>query len=133
MGFVRHERYSGLTAPWEPIYVRSTPKGLSLGLHADAPHVNSRGFVHGGLLCAIADNAMGLACARQIESVSGLVTISLTIDYLGTAHRNEWIEVRATPTRTGKTLCFSGAEIFSDEKLCATAKAIFKVVKAEKI
>lgn len=127
-GFVRHDRRSGLTDPWEPIYASSTTTGLVLGIYADQAHVNSRGFVHGGLLSALADNAMGLSCARQMDNVGGLVTISLSIDYLGTAHIGEWIEVRATPTRLGKSVCFSEARIFSNEKICATAKAIFKVL-----
>ena len=126
-GFFRHTRRSGLTDPWEPLYAATQDETFSLGLLADEPHVNSRGFVHGGLLTALADNAMGLSCARLIESVGGLVTISLNTDYIGTAHKGHWIEVRATPTRLGRSLCFAEAKIYSDHQLCATAKAVFKV------
>jgi uncharacterized protein (TIGR00369 family) len=126
-GFERHTRRSGLTDPWEPVYAASTATTFSLGLRAGAPHVNSRGFVHGGLLSALADNAMGLSCARQLQNISGLVTISLTIDFLGTAHSGHWVQVRATPTRVGRSLCFAGADIYSDDQPCATATAVFKV------
>ena len=126
-GFKRHTRRSGLTDPWEPIYATSADRTFALGLRADAAHVNSRGFVHGGLLSALADNAMGLSCARQLEDITGLVTVSLNIDFLGTAHQGHWVEVRATPSRVGKSLCFAAADIYSDDQLCATAKAVFKV------
>ena len=135
-GFTKHDRRSGLTDPWEPLYAAGSDSGFSLGLHAGAAHVNSRGFVHGGLLSALADNAMGLSCARQIENVGGLVTVSLSIDYLGTARQGEWLEIRAEPTRIGQSLCFAEARILSDGQLCATAKAGFKgalaTVKQEK-
>lgn len=126
-GFVRHNRRSGLTDPWEPLFSSASHDTFSLALFADSAHVNSRGFVHGGLLSALADNAMGLSCAAQIQGVAGLVTISLSSDFLGTAHEGDWIEIRAKPTRIGKSLCFAGAEIFSNQRLCATAKAVFKV------
>tara|TARA_R110001592_G_scaffold19231_3_gene79035 strand:+ start:10515 stop:10955 length:441 start_codon:yes stop_codon:yes gene_type:complete len=125
-GFYKHDRRSGLTDPWEPLYAAASAWFFSLGLFAGAPHVNSRGFVHGGLLSALADNAMGLSCARQIENVGGLVTVSLTIDYLGTARQGDWLEIRAEPTRLSQSLCFAEARILSDGQLCATARAVFK-------
>jgi hypothetical protein len=58
-GFERHTRRSGLTDPWEPIYARHAANEFRLGFRAAASHANSRGFVHGGLISALADNAMG--------------------------------------------------------------------------
>ena len=66
-GFQPHTRKSGFTAPWEPIYHRPHDNGISLGLHAGEAHANSRGFVHGGLLSALCDNAMGLSCLPHLE------------------------------------------------------------------
>lgn len=126
-GFSRHTRRSGLTDPWEPIYASATDDHFCLGLLADTPHVNSRGFVYGGLLSALADNAMGLSCARQLKDGSGLVTISLSTDFLGTAHQGHWVEVQAKPSRLGRSLCFAEARIYSDQQLCATAKAVFRI------
>lgn len=126
-GYVRHNRRSGLTDPWEPLFAAHSADTFSLGFYADSPHVNSRDFVHGGLLSALADNAMGLSCAKRIRDVAGLVTVSLNIDFLGTAHRGDWIEIRAKPTKIGTSLCFADAQIFANERLCATSKAVFKV------
>ena len=66
-GFQPHTRKSGFTAPWEPIYHRPHDNGISLGVHAREAHANSRGFVHGGLLSALCDNAMGLSCLPHLE------------------------------------------------------------------
>src|SRR5215469_14526814 len=64
LGFEPHDRKSPLTDPWEPLYSRKTARAVVLGLRAGPQHTNSRGFVHGGLIGALADNAMGLSCGR---------------------------------------------------------------------
>lgn len=67
-GFERHTRRSGLTDPWEAIYTRRSRHGVSLAIRAGAAHANGRGFVHGGLITALADNAMGLSCGQQVAN-----------------------------------------------------------------
>jgi hypothetical protein len=57
---------------------------LSFWNPAGNPHTNSRGLVHGGLIAALADNAMGLSCGQGRQGVSqGLITVNLSVDYLG--------------------------------------------------
>ncbi|HEC52115.1 hypothetical protein LCGC14_0180330 [marine sediment metagenome] len=128
-GFQLHDRRSGLTEPWQPIYQRAHADGLSLGLRAGTAHVNSRHFVHGGLISALADNAMGLSCAGQLENIGGLVTVSMTLDYLDVARQGQWLEVRAKVLKAGKSLCFASTEIYADDTLCAVARGVFKVVQ----
>lgn len=53
-GFAPHFRKSPLTAPWEPLYSRRTAQAVQIGLHIREAHCNSRGFVHGGLISALA-------------------------------------------------------------------------------
>tara|TARA_Y100000780_G_scaffold109527_1_gene98947 strand:- start:63 stop:482 length:420 start_codon:yes stop_codon:yes gene_type:complete len=131
-GYARHTRRSGLTDPWEPLYAMERADGLSLGLRAAQAHANSRGFVHGGLMSALADNAMGLSCARQLTDISGLVTVSLSVDFLGTARCGQWLEVRATARKTGRNLCFAEALVLADGEVCARASGVFKVMTSSK-
>ena len=91
--------------------------------------MNSREFVHGGLISALADNAMGLSCAARMSDIRGLVTVSMTLDYLGVARQGQWLEVRAEVLRTGGSLCYAAARIYADEQLCASASAVFKVAR----
>ena len=60
-GFVAHSRKSPLTDPWEPLYARSMPDRLVLGVRVRTEHCNSRSMPHGGFLAALADNGMGLS------------------------------------------------------------------------
>jgi uncharacterized protein (TIGR00369 family) len=107
-------------------FIRAARKMRSIiGLRAGPAHSNSRGFVHGGLISALADNAMGLSCDLALGHVR-LVTVNLTLDFIAAAKQGEWLEVRPKVVRTGSTLCFATAEIFSGETLCARANAIFR-------
>ncbi len=142
-GFARHFRKSPLTDPWEPLYSRRTERAVILGFRAAENHTNSRGFVHGGLLTALADNAMGLSCATALdqgkfgegkfdEGKSGegkpqLVTISLGIDFLSVARVGQWIEIDTSFTRAGSTICFAQAFVTADGTNCARANATFRV------
>lgn len=126
-GFEPHFRKSGLTDPWEPLFSRNTGDAIFLGLQAGPAHANSRGLVHGALMTALADNAMGLSCVLKSGGVSGLVTINLTMDFLASAEMGQWLEIRPTVLKVGGSLAFATASIHADEQLCARASATFKV------
>ena len=129
-GFAPHFRKSGLTDPWEPLYSRNTGEAIRIGLRAGPAHANSRGFVHGALITALADNAMGLSCGLSLTGISGLVTVGLSLDFLSTARLGQWLEIRPTVLRTGKTLSFCTATISADETVCARANATFRALQA---
>jgi len=127
-GFARHDRHSPLTDPWEPLYARTACDTVILGLRAAAAHTNSRGFVHGGLITALADNAMGLSCARKLGTSGGLVTVNLSVDFLGVALRGQWLEFDTVFVKPGRTLCFAQAFVTADGQPCARANAVFRVL-----
>jgi uncharacterized protein (TIGR00369 family) len=128
-GFARHYRQSPLTNPWEPLWSRKTEAAVIIGLRAAEAHTNSRGFVHGGLISALADNAMGLSCGQVLEGGPSLVTVSLAIDFLGSAEIGQWVEVTPMVNRAGSTLCFAEAMVTADGAPCAKAHATFRVVR----
>jgi uncharacterized protein (TIGR00369 family) len=128
-GFAPHDRKSPVTDPWEPLYRRLSGDTVVLGLRAAAPHCNSRGFVHGGLISALADNAMGLSCARRLGDLASLVTVNLTVDFLGSALTGQWLEFDTVFVKPGGTLCFTQAFVTADGQPCARANAVFRVVR----
>ncbi len=132
-GFAPHYRKSALTDPWEPLFSHRTEESVHIGLRAAAPHANGRGFVHGGLIMALADNAMGLSCGEKLrakapETTPSLVTVNLALDFVGSARIGQWLEFRPTVHKTGNRLCFASALIQADGVLCARANATFSVV-----
>lgn len=127
-GFAPHFRSSPLTDAWAPLYSLREKGSVRLGLWVDRPHTNGRGFAHGGLLSALADNAMGLTCADRLDDGASLVTVSLAVDFLDSARMGEWLEVRPSLVRAGSTLCFTDAMITADDRPCARAHATFRVL-----
>ncbi len=128
-GFERHYRQSPVTDPWEPLYSRKTEDAVILGLMAQAAHTNSRGFVHGGLISALADNAMGLSCSHRLGGEASLVTVNLTLDFLGSAQVGQWLEFTTAFVKTGGTLSFAQAFVTADGEPCARANGVFKVMR----
>lgn len=132
-GFEPHFRKSGLTDPWEPIFSKVVPgEAVILGLRIGPAHANSRGLAHGGLIAALADNAMGLSCIEQAgrETVSGLLTASMTTDYVGVAKLGQWLEFTTSFVKIGKSICFAQCFVTADGKPCARANATFSVARA---
>ncbi len=121
-------RKSPLTDPWEPLYSKQTDKAVIIGLRLAKPHTNGRGLIHGGLIAALADNAMGHSCGHVMGGVSSLVTISLAVDFVGTAESGNGSRSRATSIKTGKTICFAQSLIKADGVVIARANATFRVV-----
>jgi len=128
-GFERHYRQSPVTDPWEPLYSRKTEDAVILGLRAQAAHTNSRGFVHGGLISALADNAMGLSCSHRLGGEASLLTVNLTLDFLGSAQIGQWLEFTTAFVKTGGSLSFAQAFVTADGQPCARANGVFKVMR----
>jgi uncharacterized protein (TIGR00369 family) len=127
-GFERHYRQSPLTDPWEPLYSKRTERAVIIGLRLAKPHTNGRGLIHGGLIATLADNAMGHSCAHCLGETSSLVTIGLSVDFVGTAQVGQWLTIEPEVIRTGRTICFAQSFIKADDVVIARANATFRVV-----
>ena len=127
-GFEPHFRKSPFTDPWEPLYSKRTDKAVIIGLRLAKPHTNARGNVHGGLISALADNAMGYSCAQAIGWASSLATITLVVDFTGIAQIGQWLTVDSEVIKTGRTICLVQSLIKADDSVIARANATFRVV-----
>jgi uncharacterized protein (TIGR00369 family) len=127
-GFAPHFRKSPVTDAWEPLFSRRVGGTVQIGLMLAAKHCNSRGLLHGGVVAALADNAMGLSCASEFASAGGLVTVSLSLDYVGTAKLGQWLQVEPRVIKTGKSMAFADALVTADGATIARASATFRVL-----
>ena len=141
-GFTPHTRKSPVTDPWQPLYAR-TEKGIyELGFFLDTCHCNGRGLLHGGVIAALADNAMGLSLGMarlkgaeakegKAQAVSGIVTTSLHVDYVDIAQIGQWISIVPRVVTASKRTGLIDALIYADDTLIARASASFKVLISE--
>jgi uncharacterized protein (TIGR00369 family) len=127
-GFEPHFRKSPFTEPWEPLYSKRTDRSVIIGLRLAKPHTNGRGLIHGGLIASLADNAMGYSCAQATDWTTSFVTISLAVDYVGSAQIGQWLTVESDVIKTGSTICFAQSLIKADDAVIARASGTFRVV-----
>ena len=127
-GFAPHFRRSPVTDPWEPLFSRKVDGVVQIGIWLREAHCNSRGLLHGGVIAALADNAMGLSCGVSLPSVQGLLTISLTVDYVGSAKIGQWLQVEPRVLKTGRSMGFADALVTADRATIARASATFRVL-----
>lgn len=126
-GFAPHFKTSPVTAPWEPLYSRRGERSVEMGLWLRQAHCNSRGFVHGGVIAALADNAMGLSCVACQPGVKGALTVSLGVDYVATAKLGQWLLIAPRVIKAGGTLGFADALVTADGEAIARANATFRM------
>jgi acyl-coenzyme A thioesterase PaaI-like protein len=134
-GFAPHFKKSKVTDPWEPLYSRELPEAVQIGLRLRDVHCNSRGFVHGGVIAALADNAMGLSFVRVFKATvedpahpaTGAVTVGLGVDYVATAKLGQWLQIEPRVVKAGRSLGFVDALVTADGEVVARANATFRL------
>ncbi len=127
-GYEPHFRKSPFTDPWEPLFSKKTDKAVIMGLRLAKPHTNARGLIHGGLIASLADNAMGYSCAQATGWTTSFVTVSLAVDYVGSAQIGQWLSVECEVIKIGSTICFAQSLIKGDDAVIARANGTFRVV-----
>lgn len=127
-GFAPHFRKSPATEPWEPLFSRRHDDALELFFEVRPPHCNGRGILHGGVLAALCDNAMGLTLGTALKHPSpSIVTVSLSLDYLGSAQVGDRVLISPRCLRAASGIGFVDALVRTDERLIARASASFRV------
>jgi uncharacterized protein (TIGR00369 family) len=130
-GFQPHLRRSPVTEPWEPLFARIGDGVVELAFEVRQAHCNGRGLLHGGVMAALCDNAMGLALATTIEGATSILTLSLSVDYLGSARVGELVVIASRVVHGGRSVATCDAMVLSGERRIARANANFSVREAK--
>jgi acyl-coenzyme A thioesterase 13 len=110
-----------------PLFYREEITNFRVGMRVLPVHANSANCMHGGLIATLADISLGYVTAASHQPPLHMVTTSLTVDYVSLARLGSWVEACVVIDKTGKRLAFSHASIYGDNKLIATARAVFSV------
>jgi acyl-coenzyme A thioesterase PaaI-like protein len=71
---------------------------------------------------------MGYSCAQAMGWTASLLTVSLAVDYIGTARIGQWLAVECDVIKTGSTICFAQSLIKADDTAIARANGTFRVL-----
>ena len=101
-------------------------------LSAGPQHANPMGTLHGGILCDIADAAMGMAFASTLAPEESFTTVELKINYL----RPVWqarLKAEGIVVQRGRTMGYLECSITDDEnRVVAKAASTCMVLRDQK-
>jgi acyl-coenzyme A thioesterase 13 len=129
-GWSKPEHPSAFREYAGPIYIRRAAGGTSFGLRVQAKHGNRIGGLHGGVLATLADMAMGYSCCFTRQQPLRMVTVSLSVDFTGSADEGDWIEARVDVQKVGRRVAFANCFIWRGKERIARASGSYFVLDA---
>jgi len=107
------------------------PGQAHIEFEAGAQHANPMGTLHGGIICDVADAAMGTAYASTLDEGESFTTLELKINFL----RPFWsgrLVATARTVKTGRTIGLVECDVTdADERLVARAMSTCMTLRGE--
>ncbi len=101
-------------------------------LQAGPEHTNPMGTMHGGILCDIADAAMGIAFASTLAPDESFTTVELKINFLRPV-RDEFLRAEGLVVQRGRTVGYTECNVLDEKaRLIAKANSTCLVLRSEK-
>lgn len=114
-----------------PFYAKRDGAAFTIGMVVEPKHQNSRGIVHGGMICTLIDFAMGYAARYATDPPRSLVTTSLSVDFAANARPGDWIEARTDVMRPGTRVAFINCFVHLGELRIARGSGTFQVLRSK--
>src|ERR1700675_2801883 len=96
------------------VLITSVPGRATIEFEATERHANPMGTLHGGVLCGIADAAMGAAYRSTLADAETFTTLELKINFLRPVWKAK-LHADARIVRAGKVVGLVECDIFDDQ------------------
>ena len=101
-------------------------------LAAGPQHANPMGTLHGGILCDIADAAMGMAFASTLTPEESFTTVELKINFFRPVWQAE-LKAEGTVVQRGRTIGYVECNITDEQnRVVARAASTCMVLRGQK-
>ena len=101
-------------------------------LAAGPQHANPMGTLHGGILCDIADAAMGIAFASTLAPEESFTTVELKVNFFRPIWQGQ-LRAVGTVVQRGRTIGYVECDVTDEEnRLVAKAVSTCMVLRGEK-
>jgi uncharacterized protein (TIGR00369 family) len=111
--------------------VAAEPGRAVVTLEAAPQHANPMGTLHGGVLCDVADAAMGMAYAASLDEGETFTTLELKINFLKPV-RTGPLTATGQVVKGGRTIGLVECDILDDEdRLVARASSTCMTLRGE--
>lgn len=108
-----------------------TPGEVVIEFEADDRHANPMGTLHGGILCDIADAAMGIAYASTLGDGETFTTLELKINFLKPVWTGRLL-ARGRVVKGGRTVGLVECDVTDEgERLVARASSTCLTLRGE--
>jgi acyl-coenzyme A thioesterase PaaI-like protein len=116
----------GFTGNIGPILRRDSDGHIDSGFFVEQRHCNPQATCHGGWLSTFAD----VALVRQGSlAASPLVTISLTVDFIGVAPLGEWVQSRCDVVTKTNSMVFLQGTATANGRPALRMNGIFRIIR----
>ena len=116
---------------FEPVRVEEGEAMFRLQVRRDK-HSNPMGTLHGGILCDLADAAMGMACASTLEQGESFTTVELKINFFRPV-TDAMLEARARVVNAGRSMVYLECEVVAlpEGKLVAKSSSSCAILRGD--
>lgn len=127
-GFIALPARGGFTERNGPWFEKVDPDGRVLrGLRILPRHLNALGIVHGGLLAAFIDAALGAAAWRATGR--RCVTLTLSVEFLSHGRPGDWIEAEARCTGFDSQVAHVSGRLYGPRHSIMTGQGLFALLR----
>jgi uncharacterized protein (TIGR00369 family) len=108
-GFHALGAFSGFVGDNGPILGKRDERGIVFGFRVARNHCNPMKICHGGWLATFADLLLPLSARATLDDLHDrfMLTVNLSLDYLGPAPLDAWVEGRAEVLRRTSRMVFA--------------------------
>lgn len=109
--------------------IEENQSGVTIECPLQPFYFNPDGTLHGGLIAAVADEAVWYALEHVLNRTRNSTTVELKVNYLRPAIDTASLRARAHLVKTGKTLVVGTVELTDDRSmLCAIATVTYMLL-----
>jgi uncharacterized protein (TIGR00369 family) len=107
------------------------PGCVVVAMDAERRHANPMGTMHGGILCDLADAAMGMAYASSLDEAETFTTLELKINFLKPVWTGRLVATGRL-VKGGRTVGLAECDVVDDkERLVARASSTLMTLRGE--
>jgi uncharacterized protein (TIGR00369 family) len=130
-GFRRLTEAAGFAAVNGPWFEKIEGRRAIRGFRPGPQHANALGIVHGGMLAAFLDSAMGSAVFHALERRA--VTLKLSIDYLAPGRVGDWLQAEAVVIAHDEHMAQVRGRLYGPRHDVLAALGIFSLLSRRRV
>ena len=130
-GFRELTEASGFAAANGPWFEKIDGDRAIRGFLPGAQHANALGIVHGGMLAAFLDSAMGTAVLHTLNRRA--VTVRMSLDYLGPGRVGDWLQAEGEVVGHDEHMAQVRARLYGPRHDTLTALGSFALLSRHRV